>query len=156
MTGGSTAAGLAPKSWKAVAVWVVAVGIFITRPAESAGLVYGAVVGTARWTGYQAFADCGEPPPLEWMDPKPCPATDPTGPGTVQSQGDADPTTPPAPDPAPVADETAGSYQVDGTDLRTAMDAGTRAVLGLHDDVDDVFDRGGLTVTVGNPTGDDQ
>jgi hypothetical protein len=160
MFGSQPAQGLTPRSWKAVTVWVIAAGIFITRPVESAGLAYNAVTGTARWTGYQLFAECGETPPMDWMEPKPCPADsegegqDPTNPPTGSETNTPDPAPTPAlasgPDQVDDGD-TAGAYRIDGIDLRGVLDTGTRAVVDLHNEVDDVFNRGGLTVEVGNP-----
>jgi hypothetical protein len=51
------------------------------------------------------------------------------------------------------SDDDAGAYQLDGNLIRSVLDTGTDAVLGLHREVTEITGNGGLTVEVGNPTG---
>ncbi len=68
-----TAKRLAPSSWAGVAVWAVLLVVFVTHPIDATRLTASAVIGTGRWLGYTAFADCGSEPPMAWMEPKACP-----------------------------------------------------------------------------------
>lgn len=64
---------LAPSSWAGVAVWAVLAVVFVSAPVESARFVASSVIGTGRWIGYTAFADCEDAPPYGWMAAKECP-----------------------------------------------------------------------------------
>lgn len=87
-----TKKGLAPKSWTTVAVWLVLLAVFVSRPVDSAGAFLGAVKGTGEWVGYNVFADCGDAPPMDWMEPKTCPPSgDAEGPATGPSSTQPDP-----------------------------------------------------------------
>ena len=44
-----------------------------------------------------------------------------------------------------------GVYRIDGAGIETILDAGTDAVLALHDQVESAEAAGGFTVVVGNP-----
>ena len=111
--GKETAKTLAPSSWGGVLVWAVLAVVFISRPAETTAFTWSAVSGTGRWVAYTAFADCGEPPPMDWMGPKQCPA--PVEPVTVEAETlEANPAPAPTPvvgspgsvDPPLLADQT--------------------------------------------------
>ncbi len=143
-----TKKGLAPKSWTTVAVWLVLLAVFVSRPVDSASAFLGAVKGTGEWVGYNVFADCGDTPPMDWMEPKTCPPSgDAEGPATTGPSSTQ-------PDPAPSEGE-ASRYvvTVDDASCRSLLDRGADTVLALHGEVEAIQDNGGLVVEVGNPDG---
>ncbi len=144
-----TKKGLAPRSWTTVGVWLVLAAVFVSRPIDTATAFIGAVKGTGEWVGYNVLADCGDTPPMEWMEPKTCPPT-----------GDAVPNQPPTspsstqPDPIPAPSEgeaTAYVVTVDDQSIRSLLDEGADTVLALHNEVEEIQDNGGLTIEVRTP-----
>ncbi len=142
-----TKKGLAPKSWTTVAVWLVLLAVFVSRPVDSAGAFVAAVKGTGEWVGYNVFADCGDTPPMEWMEPKTCPPT-----GDAEGPAPGPSSTQPNPGTAPSEGEASGYVvTVDESSIRALLDRGANTVLALHGEVEAIQDNGGLVVEVGNP-----
>ena len=142
-----TRRGLAPRSWAGVAVWAVLLAVTVSHPIETLGLVFNTVRGAGQWVGYSAFADCEAEPPHEWMTAKPCPDPDVV-------EGDEPATSDRSAEIVPNSEASDGGvYRVDGDSLRTVLDAGTDAVVGLHDEVAEMQANGGVTVELGEPAG---
>ncbi|MEM7341851.1 MAG: hypothetical protein AAF467_24620 [Actinomycetota bacterium] len=152
-----TRAGLAPRSWPAVGVWLLVIGIFAARPIATASWTYTTIRSTGKWAAYYAFAECGDEPPMDWMEPKACePLNNTDDPVTAEP-----PTTPPDPDDLPSAqpdtntDEREGYViTVDETAITDVLDTTKDAVLDLHAEVEQIQDNGGLTVEIGNQGSD--
>lgn len=142
-----TKKGLAPKSWTTVAVWLVLAAVFVSRPADSAEAFFGAVRGTGEWVGYNVFADCGDIPPMDWMETKACPTA------TGEADGPPADSQPVQPSQGPESGGEASGYAVtvDDESIRSLLDRGAETVTALHGEVEDIQANGGLIVEVGNP-----
>lgn len=136
--------GLAPRSWTAVGVWLVLAAVVITRPVESIGFIVGAVKGTGEWVGYTAFGECESAPPMDWMEPKPCPPEPgPTDGADGHNPGDTH-------DAAPTREE-GYVVRVDDQAVHDVLDQGVDVITDLHATVVDIQHQGGVTVEIGEP-----
>ena len=138
-----TARGLAPRSWLGVFTWGVIITIFISNPAALTGFVISSITNTGAWINYQAFADCGTKPPMDWMTTKPCnhQTTDTTTIQTTNSDIDG---------------EGEGYVvSVDSETITSGLDAGVDAFRAVHNEISEIQQSGGVTVHVGE-TGTDQ
>ena len=146
-----TAKSLAPKSWIAVAAWIIAAVVFVSHPQDTTAFLYRTAKGSGQWVAYQAFSECEDTPPLDWMTAKPCQT------GTGQE---------PEPEPASLEPRDTGTdntdttdtgstagdaltYVVDGELVTDVLDAGAGLVLDLHDEVERADTAGGFAVQFG-------
>ena len=153
-------------------MWLVLISVVATHPIASGKATFAFLGGASRWVGYNAFADCGSEPPMDWMATKPCPT--PADSASLEEQQPADELEPdddtddavlkkqppadelgPDDDTQDAAADPADGYvvEVDSTTIRSALDRGTNTVLALHSEVTEIQANGGLTVEIGDQHG---
>ncbi len=142
-----TSKSLAPKSWWAVTVWLVLIGVVATHPAESGKAAIAFVGGASRWVGYTAFAACGDEPPMDWITPKECPALEDNDP---TRRADSDELRPGDAQGTPVENEEGYVVGVDSNGIRAVLDQGARTVLAMHREVSEIQGNGGLSIEIGD------
>ena len=146
---GDSVRGLLPRSWLGVSVWAVMAAVFVTHPIESTTTVFSAVRGAGAWASYHAFADCGDIPPFDWIDPKTCAGVEGR---SVDASGHtgAAPTSA-GPSPTRPAGGESGRYEVslDHTVVETGLNAAVEVVLAVHRQVVKAAEADGISVHIG-------